>query len=612
MSQRNLGFQKFFNSIMTKISKLKNKNSGFTFVEVLVAVSVSAVILMSTYGAIQSLFNIVSASRAKIDAVDLANEQIEIIRNMPYSMVGISQGIPNGVLSHIQSLTRDGFNFTVTTFVRNIDDPFDGTIGGTPNDTSPEDYKSVEIDLACVNCHSFTPIKITTTVAPKNLETASTNGALFVKVFDASGNPVVGANVHIENDLASPAIIIDDVTNNQGLLQIVDVPPWNSAYQITVSKSGYSTDKTYLASSTNPHPTGLPATVILQQITQASFSIDKLSSFAVSSVLNSCVAVPALNFSLIGAKNIGTNPIVPKYSQNKVTDANGLLTIQNMEWDSYTFGNIDSSYDLVGVTPLSPISLAPNGSQNATLIVAPKNPDTLLVTVRDKANLLPLSVAGVELVKGAYDNVQMTGQGFLRQTDWSGGSGQATSTLNSNKYFSSDGNVDATSQAGSLILKKVLGQYVANGNLTSSSFDIGFQGTFQQIMWNPGSEPSGTSVKMQIATNSDGGVWNFVGPDGTSSTYYTTSNQNIFTTGTARYLRYKLFFSTTNTTVTPNVSDISFTFTSSCTPPGQVSFSGLAGGNYSITISKAGYVTQVVPVTIGSSWQSADVQMQGN
>ena len=206
----------------------------------------------------------------------------------------------------------------------------------------------------------------------------------------------------------------------------------------------------------------------------------------------------------------------------------------------------------------------------------------------------------------------MTGQGFLRQTDWSGGSGQATSTLNSNKYFSSDGNVDATSQAGSLILKKVLGQYVANGNLTSSSFDIGFQGTFQQIMWNPGSEPSGTSVKMQIATNSDGGVWNFVGPDGTSSTYYTTSNQNIFTTGTARYLRYKLFFSTTNTTVTPNVSDISFTFTSSCTPPGQVSFSGLAGGNYSITISKAGYVTQVVPVTIGSSWQSADVQMQGN
>ena len=184
----------------------KNKNlkfnSGFTFVETLVAVSVSAVILLGTYGALQSLFQIVSASRAKIDAVDLANEQIEIIRNMPYSQVGIVQGIPNGLLQHIQTLTRDSFNFTVTTFVRNIDDPFDGTIGGSPGDSSPNDYKSVEIDIDCVSCHSFTPVKITTTVAPKNLETASTNGALFVRVFDAGGNPVVGANVHIENDNA--------------------------------------------------------------------------------------------------------------------------------------------------------------------------------------------------------------------------------------------------------------------------------------------------------------------------------------------------------------------------------------------------------------------------
>jgi prepilin-type N-terminal cleavage/methylation domain-containing protein len=603
---------------MIKFSKSKfkkNQQSGFTFVETLVAVAVSAVMLMATYSAIQSLFNIVSSSRAKIDAVDLVNEQIEIIRNMPYSEVGIAQGIPSGVLSHVQNLTRDGFNFTVTTFVRNIDDPFDGTIGGTPSDTSPQDYKSIEVDLACSNCKNFTPVKITTTVAPKNLETASTNGALFVKAFDASGNPVVEANVHIENDNVSPNIIVDDVTNNQGLLEVVDVPPANSAYQITVSKVGYSTDKTYLASSTNPHPTVPSATVVLQSITQASFSIDKLGSFSVSSVLNSCAPAPNFHFSLTGAKNIGTNPVVPKYSQNLTTDSGGLLTVSNMEWDSYTFSSsTEAVYDLVGITPLSPVSLAPAGSQNVTLVVAPKNPNTLLVTVRDKTTLLPLSVASVELTnaKSGYDNVQMTGQGFLRQTDWSGGSGQATSTTNSNQYFSSDGNVDVTTQAGSVTLKKILGKYATSGTLMSSSFDIGFVGTFQQILWNPGSEPSGTSVQMQIATNNNGGTWNFVGPDGTSATYYTTSNQNIFTTGTARYLRYKLFLSTTNTSVTPNVSDTSFTFTSSCTPPGQVSFSGLASGNYNVTITKAGYVTQIVPINISSGWQSVDVSMQGN
>jgi hypothetical protein len=246
-----------------------------------------------------------------------------------------------------------------------------------------------------------------------------------------------------------------------------------------------------------------------------------------------------------------------------------------------------------------------------TLVAAPKNPDTLLVTVRDKATLLPLSVASVELSKGSYDHTQMTGQGFLRQTDWSGGSGQATTT-DPTQYFSSDGNVDTHSQSGSVTLKNVLGQYVANGILESSSFDIGFVGTFQQIIWNPASEPAGTTVQMQIATNSDGGTWNFVGPGGNSATYYTTSNQNIFTTGTAEYLRYKLFLSTTNPAVTPNVSDVSFTFTSSCTPPGQVYFNGLSGGSYNMTITKPGYVSQTIPVTISSDWQSVDVSMQGN
>ena len=84
---------------MKKILKFKkNRQRGFTFVETLVAVAVSVVVLWSVYSALQSLFNIVQASRAKIDAVDLANEQLEIIRNMPYSEVGIVNGIPSGVL----------------------------------------------------------------------------------------------------------------------------------------------------------------------------------------------------------------------------------------------------------------------------------------------------------------------------------------------------------------------------------------------------------------------------------------------------------------------------------------------------------------------------------
>ena len=85
-------------------------------------------------------------------------------------------------------------------------------------------------------------------------------------------------------------------------------------------------------------------------------------------------------------------------------------------------------------------------------------------------------------------------------------------------------------------------------------------------------------------------------------TYYTTSNQNIWSPTPARYLRYKLFLDTTDSKSTPSVSDISFTFPSSCTPPGQVYFSALPNGNnYKISLSKDGYNDQDVSVDMSSS-----------
>ena len=56
---------------------------------------------------------------------------------MPYSKVGIPGGIPNGVVNHVETFVRNGIPFVATTTIRNVDDPFDGTLGGSPNDTSP-------------------------------------------------------------------------------------------------------------------------------------------------------------------------------------------------------------------------------------------------------------------------------------------------------------------------------------------------------------------------------------------------------------------------------------------------------------------------------------------
>ncbi len=586
--------------------------TGFTLIESLVGVAVFMIIAISVYQAYGAAMNAVRVSRLKVAATALANEQFEIIRNLSYDDVGVAGGVPNGKVSHIQNLVRDGTEFMVETTIRNIDDPFDGTIGGSPNDLSPADYKLAELEISCPACRNFQPLSFTTYVGPRDLESASTNGALFVQVFDAVGQPVQGANVHIENNQANPPIVIDDTTNNDGLLQIVDAPPGVEAYEITVLKSGYSTDRTYLTGAPgNPNPTKPHATVAIQQLTQISFSIDRTSVVNVSSVSETCSAAPSIDFSLAGSKLIGTNPDVPKYSASYITDGIGGKTISNLEWDTYNLLLTDGLYDLAGAIPLLPLTLNPNANQDFKLIVVSKNPKSALVTVKDASAQLPLSEATVRLEgPGGYDATLITGRGFIGQTDWSGGSGQ-DDFINAARYFDSDGNIEISNPPGELRLRRVFDEYAPSGYLISSTFDTGSASNFHQILWQPQSQPPDTgagNVRFQIATNNDKTAWNFLGPNGAANTFYTLADQNINSLHNGdRYLRYKVLLQTASTTWTPNISDISFTFTSSCVPPGQVLFAGLAVGDYILTVSKTGYQPFIDTVTVSSPWQQSEV-----
>jgi len=448
-------------------------------------------------------------------------------------------------------------------------------------------------------------------VGPRNLETASTNGALFVQVFDASGQPVSGADVHIVNNQAVPAIVIDDTTNNDGLLQIVDAPPGVEAYEITISKSGYSADQTYQTGAPgNPNPTKPHATVALQQLTQISFAIDRTSTLDVASVTDTCGSLPSIEFSLDSSKLIGTNPDVLKYSAPHITDGSGTKTISGLEWDTYNLNLSDGLYDLAGAVPLLPVALNPNTNQDFKLIVSPKDVRSVLVTVKDASTQLPLSDATVRLEGAGVDATLTTGRGFIRQTDWSGGAGQDDFT-DPTRYFDSDWNVEINDPAGEFHLRKIFDEYEPSTYLISSTFDTGSVSNFHQMLWQPQDQPPDTgpdSVKFQVATNNNKTTWNFLGPDGTANTYYTLANQNLNSLHNGdRYLRYQAFLQTASTTWTPTISDASFTFTSACVPPGQVLFTGLNTGDYTLTVAKAGYQPFTDTIAVSSSWQQHEV-----
>jgi prepilin-type N-terminal cleavage/methylation domain-containing protein len=591
---------------------VKNKTgAGFSLVEIIVSIAIFLIIATSVYQGFTSLLDAVTVARLKISASNLANEQFEIVRNLSYSDVGIFGGLPSGRIAQNQTLTRDNTEFFVKTNIRNIDDPFDGTIGGSPNDTSPADYKLVELEISCPLCRNFAPLIFSTHVAPKNLEGSSANGALFIRVLDANGQPVQGARVYIENNQAVPSFIIDDTTNNDGLLGIIDTPPGAEAYEIIVSKEGYSEERTYATGSLeNPNPTKPHATIVAQQVTQISFAIDRVSMVEITSTTETCSTVANIDFNVSGTKLIGQSPDVLKYSESYETNSAGIKNIENLEWDTYNFSLNDASYDLIGAIPLLPLSLGPNTNQNLKFIVGQKNPLSLLVTIKDSSTLLPLSGAEITIEKTGYSNSLTTGRGFLRQTDWSGGAGQ-DDFIDDLRYFSSDGNLDVDDPAGELRLKKTFETYSSSGNLTSSTFDTGSASNFYQILWKPEDQQPETgsdSVRFQIASNNDKMTWNFLGPDGTSGTFYTLSNTNINSVhNNDRYIRYKIFLRTEDINFTPNVAEISFTFNSLCVPSGQVIFQGLTPGDYTITVSKLGYQIFSDTVEVTQPWQQKEV-----
>lgn len=582
---------------------MRRNTRGFSLVEALVAIALMGMFITLFQG-YSTILVAIKTVRNKLTQASIANEKIEIIHNFPYDSVGLVSGVPAGIIPATEYITRSGNTYRIDTVVRNVDDPFDGTIDGTPDDTSPIDYKIVEVTVTCTTCTNSPVIALTGRVSPVGLEAATTNGLLIVRAIDATGSPLSGATVHIVNSTTTPAIDITDVTDVNGELRQVGVPPSTNTYEITVSKSGSSTDQTLpIGAVGNPNPAKPHATVTASNSTQISFAIDTLSTLNVSTVNSACTAVASFPFTLTGAKVIGNSPTVYKYNQALTSDGSGLLSLANMEWDSYSMTETSATQTIAGTIPLTPFLLSPNATQTFKIVLAPQVDRNLLVTIVEAGTGLPLSNASVRIQKGATDITKTTGVGVLTQTAWNGASGQAT-IGSLTRYYESDGNVETSSPAGDLKLYRS-GTYVPSGTLTSSTFDLGVASDFSQLQWLPLTQPvqTGTNpVRFQIATNNDNATWNYKGPDGTSSTYYTTAGTTIHSGHNGnRYIRYKVYLQTGNTAYTPTISDVSFTYTTGCTPPGQVLFTGLASGNHTLTVSKTGYSGSTSTVSMSSN-----------
>lgn len=574
------------------------KRDGITFIDLVVSIGIIGILFGGIFLAYSSILDSIANSQSRNAASSLLNRELEIIRNIPYEQVGTVGGVPSGILPQEKTVSASGISYTIKTTVRNIDDPFDGTVGGTPNDTAPADYKLVELEISCPGCGHFIPIAITTTVAPQALESASTDGSLFINVIDANGIGVPAANIHVTNSSVTPPIDLTDTTNASGALQLVGVRTSTQAYAITATKSGYSSERTYApGDAANPNPLRPHATVAPQTVTQASFAIDRLGAMNVYSSNDVCVPVQNIDFSVSGAKLIGTSPDVFKFSTSSATNTSGTKTFSNMEWDTYSFVMSEATYDVVGTLPLSPAALNPASTLDFRFVVKPSAAPSLLVTVRDSATGGTVMHATTTITKGGFSATQRTGHSFLSQIDWSG-----------NDFDSQSGGISAGT---SLTLPGPPYTTSTTNWLVSKTFDVGSStSNFYALNWSPTSQPlqvGAGSVQFQVAGNNDNATWNFVGPDGSAGTFYTAPGTMPSSLNNTRYLRYKVYLKTESEDQAPSVDDMNIEFNSVCVPKSQVLFNNLNTGAYTLTVDAAGYARATSSLDVNPGWNQTEI-----
>ncbi len=579
---------------------------GTSLIDLILAMAIIALLFGGMYLVYFSIETAIANVGVRTAASQVIANEIELVRNLPYADVGTVGGIPAGVLPQTQTVTYANYSFNLQTTVLNIDDPFDAS----PSSTPVADYKLVDITASCPLCENFGSLEITTTVASRNLTAGTPYGSIFINVINANGIGVPQATVEVVNPSVTPSIDVIDTTNASGVLELIGVPTSTQGYQIFASKPGFTSAQTYpVGGAGNPNPLQPNITVASETVSGVTLAIDVASTLNISATDETCHPIAGVPVSVQGTNLIGTTPDVYAFATTSATATSGSLSFLSVPWDTYSLQLGTTSQDIVGTMPFAPLAslaIAPSSTQNFQFILRPASNPSLLVTVQDASTSAGVANANVTLSANGgsgFSETLETNHSTFSDTDWSSG-----------HYASQNGALDPSTPGELQLLANASSTYSTStvGSLISNTFDVGgTSSTFNAITWSPVSEPPSTgagSLEFQVAGNDDDATWNFIGPDGTPDTYFTSPGAALPSSLAGdRYFRYEVFMSTQDPDTTPTLTNVSIDFTANCVPPAQVLFTGLAHGNYTLDVTASNYDENSTTISVGSGAQSSTI-----
>lgn len=269
------------------------RRAGYTLLETVLSVLILGLLVVGILSVFNYALGVVAENKARTGAIILAEQQLELVRNLPYDAIGTVGGIPAGTLAPSTIVALNNINYTVGIQVVYFDDPYDGTLGGTPNDVLNTDYKKARVSATWTGRYGTKTYVAVTTVAPKGVESSAGGGTLSMLVYDANGTLVPQAGLTIVNPTVNPPVSLTAQTDNAGRYLLPGAPAAVNSYQISATKSGFSTDKTCAidpagngcdAAQGNPTPSKPHATVIAGSLTEISFAIDRFATMQVSTL----------------------------------------------------------------------------------------------------------------------------------------------------------------------------------------------------------------------------------------------------------------------------------------------------------------------------------------
>ncbi len=390
-------------------------SKGFGILEVLIATFVIGVVAVGVFSLITLTLKASHDGQRRIIATALANEKMEIIRNLSYASVGTVGGVPSGPILQTEQMSRNGSLYTVATDIRYVDDPYDGTVSGSPPDLLNTDYKQARVEVSWQSNQSTRPVLLITQVAPKGIEGGESLGTLVFQALNAAGSGIAGATVRLVNSQVSPAVDLTTATNSEGKVIIPGLVPSAGTYQLTVTKSGYTTEQTYSATSSfTPDTDHAHLTMLTGNITNQTFYIDQIASLIVRTVdVLTSASIPGVQYTITGTKKIGTDASAqPVYllNANDTTDGSGSYTYTSLVWDSYAvrIDGVATGYDIAETSLPLPLVLNPAANETLTIKLAAHTPISLHVTVVSSTQS-PIENALVQVVKTGYDVTKQTG-----------------------------------------------------------------------------------------------------------------------------------------------------------------------------------------------------------